>query len=525
MLILALRSGRFGTLSVIRALHVPQSIHSRTQHEPSYHQLPPGLPGVSRSMSCPSENQELIDQTGFWNSDGVDWDAHRIGWAIAGATAALTVVLSVFSVLSHCRSYTNRNEQRQIIRILYMPPVYAIISFFSYRFFRHYTYYSLIEVVYEAVTLSAFLLLLIEYVASTASSHSAENAMSRKDKKAMPFPFCMWRYRPTKPYFMYTIKWSVLQYVIIRPAASVVAIICEHYHILCESQSFNFHYAAVYIEIVDFISISIALYGLLIFYGLTKEELSSRRPLAKFLAIKLIVMFTFYQSFVFSALEGRVIKGTPYYLCYLVISPLTSGTPLETDYWSVTNISNGLNALTICIEMVFFAGFMWWAYPANEYKTGERTSIWRPLWDSINFSDFVMEIVGSARFYLNAYETRRKRGHTPPIAKAHTGPGALQEPQRRPTFADAFGLHSNGSSSDHVNETSRDYYHRTGRPSVNARANPGNTMNMQPMNADGYTYPTERAQSASQGYYSMPVGGTSHGNSLDQPPMGGRQYR
>lgn len=31
------------------------------------------------------------------------------------------------------------------IRILYMPAVYAIISFFSYRFFRSYTYYELIE--------------------------------------------------------------------------------------------------------------------------------------------------------------------------------------------------------------------------------------------------------------------------------------------------------------------------------------------------------------------------------------------
>ena len=26
-----------------------------------------------------------------------------------------------------------------------MPPVYAIISFFSYRYFRDYTYYDLIE--------------------------------------------------------------------------------------------------------------------------------------------------------------------------------------------------------------------------------------------------------------------------------------------------------------------------------------------------------------------------------------------
>jgi hypothetical protein len=43
---------------------------------------------------------------------------------------------------------------------------------------------------------------------------------------------------------------------------------------------------------------SVALYGLILFYGLTKDELKGRRPLAKFLCIKLIVMATFYQEFV-----------------------------------------------------------------------------------------------------------------------------------------------------------------------------------------------------------------------------------
>lgn len=32
------------------------------------------------------------------------------------------------------------------LRILYMPPVYAIVSFFSYRFFREYTYFELVQV-------------------------------------------------------------------------------------------------------------------------------------------------------------------------------------------------------------------------------------------------------------------------------------------------------------------------------------------------------------------------------------------
>jgi len=348
----------------------------------------------TNSSSCPSQNSVYIDQSSFWNQSGVNWDHHRIGWVVAGACALVTVIISIISVMQHCRNYNTPKEQRQIIRILYMPPVYAVISFFSYRFFRSYTYYSLIETVYEAVTLSAFLLLLVEYVAATAAGHKAENAVARKDKRPLPIPFCCWRYRPTKPYFMYTVKWSVLQYVIARPLGSIAGIVCEALGVLCSTAGFNVHYANVWIEAIEFVSISVALYGLLVFYGLMKEELQGRRPMAKFLSIKLIVMFTFYQSFVFDALEGRVIHAT--------------------RYWTATNIADGLSALAICIEMVFFSAMMMWAYPSSEYrKEGEpHTSIWRPLWDSINFSDFVYEIWLSLRYY-----SARVRGRQPVVDK------------------------------------------------------------------------------------------------------------
>ena len=120
---------------------------------------------------------------------------------------------------------------------------------------------------------------------------------------------------------MYTLKWSVLQYVIIGPRASflpplfssrpncelavpevlaIAGIVCQVYNVLCESESYNYRWASVYLDAIDFVSITFALYGLIIFYGLTHEELAGRRPLAKFLAIKMIVMFTFYQSFIVS---------------------------------------------------------------------------------------------------------------------------------------------------------------------------------------------------------------------------------
>ena len=54
---------------------------------------------------------------------------------------------------------------------------------------------------------------------------------------------------------MYTVKWSVLQYIIIRPLVSLAGIVCEKYNVLCESEGFDYRYADVYLEVIDFVSI------------------------------------------------------------------------------------------------------------------------------------------------------------------------------------------------------------------------------------------------------------------------------
>lgn len=80
-------------------------------------------PRLVMAPTCPSDNTIAVDQSSFWNSGNLNWDEHRIGWAIAGGCTVLvrssplihicpklftinttqTVLISVISVLRHCR--------------------------------------------------------------------------------------------------------------------------------------------------------------------------------------------------------------------------------------------------------------------------------------------------------------------------------------------------------------------------------------------------------------------------------------
>jgi len=55
--------------------------------------------------------------------------------------------------------------------------------------------------------------------------------------------------------------------------------------------------------------------------------------------------------------------------------------------------------------MMFFSALIIWAYPASEYHDdiahGKKLSAWKAVWDSINLSDFALEIYTSCKFFWN----------------------------------------------------------------------------------------------------------------------------
>ncbi|KAM0788378.1 hypothetical protein ACM66B_001518 [Microbotryomycetes sp. NB124-2] len=326
---------------------------------------------VLTNRTCDAINDFAIDPEPFWDGN---WEPHKIGWLVAGVTAAITTVISLFTVVMHARNYYVPKEQRQMIRIILMPLVYAIISFFGYRFYRSYTYFSLIEVIYEALVLASFLWLLLHYIGD--STKAQRQVLLEKEKRAIPFPFCCIRFRASKPYFLHALRWSVLQYSLIRPLISIAGIITNAFGLYCPMQ-YSIYFSAVYLDAIDFVSISVALYGLITFYALTKELLAGKRPLLKFLSIKAIVATVFYQGFMFSVLADHgVLKAT--------------------EYWTTENIANGLDCLCVCCEMVIFAivfrfAFTWKPYAAQRPVGSAHTSAWRSILHALNFGDFIVE--------------------------------------------------------------------------------------------------------------------------------------
>lgn len=329
---------------------------------------------------CPADNTAQVEQDEFF--DFSYFDPHKIGWLICGCAAAITCLLSLITILGHARNYNKPLEQRQIIRVLLFPPVYAVVSFFSYRFFRYYEYWDLGEAAYEAFAIAAFLMLMLQYIGTSVQDQTANFA--HKDKKPLPLPFCCWRYRPSKAYFLVLLKWSVVQYCIIRPAISVAGVVTEYYEVYCPS-SLSYKYAYVYLTSIDFAAISIALYGLIVLYTLVKDDLKGRRPLAKFATIKLGIFLIFYQGFIFSLLSSH-------------------GALHATRYWTTTNIADGLNALCTTVEMVLISAMQMWAFYWGEYhidrvrnpsgkanKKG-KTNIFFSILHALNFTDILVEL-------------------------------------------------------------------------------------------------------------------------------------
>jgi len=125
--------------------------------------------------------------------------------------------------------------------------------------------------------------------------------------------------------------------------------------------------------IILFISVTIAMYALLLFFAVAKKDLAKYSPIPKFLSIKLLIFISFWQSIVVSGLVYvKVIK--------------------QTAHWSTDDVATGVQNTLLCGEMLIAAICHIWVYSYEEYVGVEQTRVWKSFCDAFNPRDIAVDL-------------------------------------------------------------------------------------------------------------------------------------
>ncbi|KAG9094500.1 hypothetical protein FRC06_010736 [Ceratobasidium sp. 370] len=113
-------------------------------------------------MACPHHVSK--DPPPLLVNGTVDFQARHVGWIVSGGFTVVSVVASLWLIQKHARWYYCKPQQRHIIRLLLMVPIYSTITLASYIFLAHATSLLLIRDAYESVVLASFFTLMLQYL-------------------------------------------------------------------------------------------------------------------------------------------------------------------------------------------------------------------------------------------------------------------------------------------------------------------------------------------------------------------------
>ncbi|XP_043252202.1 transmembrane protein 184B isoform X1 [Colletes gigas] len=278
----------------------------------------------------------------------------RAAQGIAGAFVWAALFLTCQQIYQHLRWYTNPTEQRWIVRILFIVPIYATYSWVSLLFFNsesYYVYFFTVRDCYEAFVIYNFLSLCYEYLGGEGNIMS--EIRGKPIRSNCLYGTCCLVGKTYTIGFLRFCKQATLQFCLVKPVMAFVIIFLQAFgHYRDGDWSPDGGY--IYITIIYNISVSLALYGLFLFYFATRDLLTPFEPVLKFCTVKSVIFLSFWQGVLLAILE----KAN-------VISPISLG-----QSTSAGTVSAGYQNFLICIEMLFAAIALRYAFPYQVYSAG-----------------------------------------------------------------------------------------------------------------------------------------------------------
>ncbi|XP_077804390.1 transmembrane protein 184B isoform X6 [Macaca mulatta] len=216
--------------------------------------------------------------------------------AISGFFVWTALLITCHQIYMHLRCYSCPNEQRYIVRILFIVPIYAFDSWLSLLFFtndQYYVYFGTVRDCYEALVIYNFLSLCYEYLGGESSIMS-EIRGKPIESSCVYGTCCLWG----KTYsigFLRFCKQATLQFCVVKPLMAVSTVVLQAFGKYRDGD-FDVTSGYLYVTIIYNISVSLALYALFLFYFATRELLSPYSPVLKFFMVKSVIFLSFWQG-------------------------------------------------------------------------------------------------------------------------------------------------------------------------------------------------------------------------------------
>ncbi|KAI5622714.1 transmembrane protein 184A, partial [Silurus asotus] len=364
-----------------------------------------------------SENGTLVEDEIFLNTVTAQ--------ALSGIFVWSALLITCHQIYSHLRSYTVPNEQRYIIRILFIVPIYAFDSWLSLLFIsndQYYVYFDSIRDCYEAFVIYNFLSLSFEYLGGESA------IMAEIRGKPIPsscmYGTCCLSGMSYSIGFLRFCKQATLQFCVVKPIMAIITIFLQafgKYH----DGDFNVNGGYLYITIIYNISVSLSLYALFLFFSATSDLLRPFEPVLKFLTIKSVIFLSFWQGMVLAILER----------CGVIPEALV----IDGQEVGAGTVAAGWQNFVNCIEMFFAAIALRYAFTYNVYQekksqapdnVASMHSISSGLKETINPGDMVQDAIHNFSPAYQQYTQQSTQEVVQPSQNGKVGP-AISKNQKK----------------------------------------------------------------------------------------------
>ncbi|KAM3597695.1 uncharacterized protein V6R79_008135 [Siganus canaliculatus] len=335
---------------------------------------------------------------------------------ISGFFVWTALLITCHQIYMHLRYYSSPNEQRHIVRILFIVPIYAFDSWLSLLFFtneEYYVYFDTVRDCYEAFVIYNFLSLCYEYLGGE-SAIMAEIRGKPIESSCVYGTCCLWG-RTYSIGFLRFCKQATLQFCVVKPLMAVITVILQAFGKYRDGD-FNVASGYLYVTIIYNISVSLSLYALFLFYFATRELLVPYNPVLKFFMVKSVIFLSFWQGMLLAILEK----------CGAI--PQISSADFSVGEGTV---AAGYQNFIICIEMFFAAVALRHAFTYKVYmdkrldsygRCAPMKSISSSLKETMNPGDMVQDAIHnfSPAYQQYTQQSTLERSGGPPLSRSHS---------------------------------------------------------------------------------------------------------